>query len=69
MMRKGGGRLDQCYNRQRPQEHFSSCQDHRFQDIAIDEIMNPAIDEIMKDQRFIEDLVKMQIRAIQEKQI
>lgn len=32
--------------------------------------MNPAIDEIMKeDQRFIEDLVKMQLRAIQEKQI
>jgi len=53
-------RLDQCYNRQRPQEHFSSS--HRAQD--------PAIDEIMKeDQRFIEDLVKMQIRAIQEKQI
>jgi hypothetical protein len=32
--------------------------------------MNPAIDEIMKeDQRFIEDLVKVQIRAIQEEQI
>lgn len=25
-------RLDQCYNRLRPQEHFSSCQDHRAQD-------------------------------------
>ena len=22
-------RLDQCYDRQRPQEHFSFCQDHR----------------------------------------
>jgi len=67
---KRRGRLVQCYNRQRPQEHFSSCQDHRAQDPVIDEIMNPVIDEIMKeDQRFIEDLVKMQIRAIQEKQI
>lgn len=62
--------LDQCYNRKRPQEHFCSSQDHRDQDPAIDEIMNPAIDEIMKeDQRFIEDLVKVQIRAIQEEQI
>jgi hypothetical protein len=59
---KKRSRLDQYSNRlPRSQEHFTSIQDHRAQQDRI-------FDEMTKeDQQFIEEQVKMHIRAIQEK--